>query len=76
LGRGTQQLLEACLRGRLGDAVERWERERKIPQLRQTAEQRGGTSTEFSPNLCKGHVHDHGTTIRQRYARRLAAYGL
>lgn len=76
LGRGTQHLLEACLSGRLGDAVERWEQGRKIAQLRQTAEHRGGRSTEFSPNLCKGHVHDHGTTIRQRYASRLAAHGL
>ena len=76
VARGTQHLLEALLSGRLGDAVERWEQGRKIPQLRHTAEQRGGKSTEFSPDLCKGHVDDHGTAIGQLYASRLAANGL
>jgi hypothetical protein len=69
-------LLERAFGGPLGDAVERWERERKIPRLQQVAEQRGGSGASYTPNLCKGHVDDHGTAIRQQYMARLAAYDL
>lgn len=71
-----QRLLEGALGGRLGDALERWERERKIPRLRRTARQRGSTDAMYTPDLCKGHVNDHSTDVRERYAARLAAQGL
>jgi hypothetical protein len=68
-----QRLAEATLGGRLGDAVERWERERKIPRLRQVAAERGGTGAIYRPDLCKGHADDHGATIQERYVQQLAA---
>jgi hypothetical protein len=72
----AQRWMESVLGGHLGDAVERWERERKMPRLRQIAERKGGTGTIFAPDLCKGHVDDHANAVRQRFAQRLAATGV
>jgi hypothetical protein len=74
--RAAKALLEGALGGRLGDAVERWERERKIPRLQRVAELRGAKGAVYTPHLCKGHVDDHGTSIQQQYVARLAAHGL
>jgi hypothetical protein len=74
--RHGKRLVEGLLGGRLGDAIEQWERERKIPRLCQDAEREGGTGAIFTPDLCKGHIHDHGAAIRQRFADRLAAAGV
>jgi hypothetical protein len=74
--RSGQRLIEFPLGGRLGDALERWERERKIPRLRQIAAERGGTGATYSPDLCKGHVDDHGSAIYEQYLQRLAAQGI
>jgi hypothetical protein len=71
-----QQLMEVLLGGRLGDGLEQWERERKIPQLRQIAIERGGTGTSYSAKLCKGHIDDHAAAVQQRYAAQLAELGL
>jgi hypothetical protein len=71
-----QNLLEAALGGRLGDGLERWERERKIPRLRQIANERGAEGAVYTPDLCKGHADDHAAGIYQRYLARLAAQGL
>ena len=50
-----------------------WERERKIPRLRQAAGEQGGRGTCYTPDLCKGHADDHAAASSQRYAARLAA---
>jgi hypothetical protein len=76
VGRGTKGALEAMLGGRVGDRVERWERERKIPKLRREAEMLGSQETRFSPEVCKGHKHSHGARISESYAKRLKALGL
>jgi len=67
---------ELLLAGHLGDAVERWERERKIPRLRLEAAQSGGDGATFTPDVCKGHMADHASLVRRRYTARLAALGL
>jgi hypothetical protein len=71
-----QQVLEATLSGRLGDAVEARERELKIPRLRQIAKQRGGRGATYAPDLCKGHADDHSAIVYQRFVARLASHGL
>jgi hypothetical protein len=76
VARRGQQLAEATLSGRLGDAVERWERERKIPRLRRIAAASGGSGAIYTPNLCKGHADDHAAALARRFATRLAALGL
>jgi hypothetical protein len=71
-----QRVLEAALDGRLGDAVERWERERKISRLRQVADELGGNGAIYTPDLCKGHADDHAVSIYQQYVTRLAVLGM
>jgi hypothetical protein len=68
--------LESVLCGRLGNGIERWERERKIAQLRLEALQQGGAGTQFGPDLCKGHMGDHASVVNQRYQARLEALGM
>lgn len=74
--RSGQRLMEGVLGGRLGDAVELWERQRKIPRLYQTAAQKGGKGISFSPELCKGHMDNHADVVLESYANRLAANGI
>jgi hypothetical protein len=71
-----QRIVEATLRGRAGDAVERWESGRKIPRLRRIAGEQGGKGTSYTANLCKGHAADHGAYVYERYRARLAAQGM
>jgi hypothetical protein len=68
-----QRLSEAVLNSRLGDAVEGWERKRKIRRLRCEAVQWGGTGAIFTADLCKGHLDDHAAAVRQQYASRIAS---
>jgi hypothetical protein len=71
-----QRVLEAALGGPLGEALERWERQRKIDRLCREAAQRGGLESQFTADLCKGHIDSHSAVISQRYAERLKAYGI
>jgi hypothetical protein len=71
-----QKVLEATLSGRMGDAAERRERERKIPRLRQVAQQQGGSGAVYTPELCKGHADDHSARVNRQYVARLTALGV
>jgi hypothetical protein len=79
VGRGAarvQLFVEAGLGGRLGDAAERWEFQRKIPRFFEEAAARGAEGALFTPDLCKGHLDDHAALVEQRYRGRLALQGL
>jgi hypothetical protein len=76
LTRRGQHMAEVLMGGRLGDRLENWERERKIPRLSQIARERGGTGTSYSAKLCKGHIDNHADAVQERYAARLADFGL
>jgi hypothetical protein len=76
VGRIGQRGLEAALSGRLGDALERRERERKIPRLRQIARKQGGSGARYTPDLCKGHADDHSAGVYQQFVARLASQGM
>ena len=73
IGRIGQRVLEAALSGRLGDAMEKRERERKIPRLRQIASKQGGSGATYTPDLCKGHADDHSASVYQQFVARLAS---
>lgn len=74
--RSSKRVLEAALSWRPGDGLEEWEQRRKIPRLTQEAAARGGADALFTPDICKGHMGDHGAKILQRFAEALAAHGL
>jgi hypothetical protein len=76
LCRALKRGAEFALRGRLGDAWENSERRRKIDPLRQEAAQCGTDAAAYTPECCKGHLHDHGRHIGDEYARRLRQIGL
>ena len=61
---------ERLLSGRLGDTWEHHESQTKIRQLRVQAEELGSSSARFTPQMCKGHLTDHGRIIEQLYAQR------
>ncbi|MBN1936746.1 MAG: hypothetical protein JW934_18945 [Anaerolineae bacterium] len=66
-----KRALERALSGRLGDHWEARVQAVKISQLTAQARAAGSTSAVFTPQLCKGHVDDHGRKIAQRYAERV-----
>lgn len=67
---------EWILAGRLGDALERMEERHKIDRLRRQAESCGTCAAVFTPDQCKGHMDDHGQSIREAYVQRLLQIGL
>lgn len=75
LGRLVKRLGEWLLAGRLGEALERWEMQRKIRQLNQEAQVRGG-NVVFTPDCCKGHFDQHDNWIMRRFRANLARHGL
>jgi hypothetical protein len=71
----AKQTAERLLGGRVGDALEAWEMNRKIRKLRQRAAAEGG-SVVFTADCCKGHFDHHEAIIEQVFEQRLAAFGL
>jgi hypothetical protein len=65
---------EGLLRGRLGAAVDTWDRRRKSREILRSSP--SSVEIVLDDRQCKGHVNDHGTRIRRAYAERLAAIGL
>jgi hypothetical protein len=71
---------ERILRLPAFDAVERWERERKITRLGRVATQgralqAAGGEAVFNEDVCKGHCHGHGRRVLRLYAERLEGAG-
>lgn len=75
VGRIIKRTAEWLLRGRVGSALEEWEMDRKVRQLSQEAEIRGG-SVQFTIDCCKGHFDHHDNWITRRYAENLSRLGL
>lgn len=65
---------EARLRGRLGERLEAWERERKIRRFTEQEEAEGEAA--FCPDQCKGHFDGHARRALSIYARRLEELGV
>jgi hypothetical protein len=70
-----KRLGEWALGGRLGDALERWEYQRK---LRRFADElrTPNSAALLDDQHVKGHFQDHGHPVMQEYARRLRAFEL
>jgi hypothetical protein len=67
-----QRAGEWLLRGRLGEALERWERERKLRKFATVAVQLG-SAAELDVDRIKGHFADHGDPILRKFHDRVAA---
>jgi len=74
IGLALKKLLEGALRGKLGDALERWEQQRKQRKLMAQATTQG--AAQLDSERVKGHFEDHGAWIRAEYARKLSLYAL
>jgi hypothetical protein len=68
-----QRLAERALAGRLGDALERWERGRKLARFTPAASQ-PGSAAELDADRVKGHFEDNGRPVLARYEQRLAGF--
>lgn len=75
LSRAAKGLGELLLRGPIGEALERWEMNRKIARFQQRAQASGG-SVAFSADACKGHFDRHDQAILVLFRERLERYGL
>ena len=64
---------EWLLGGRLGEALERWERDRKLRKFAAVAGQ-AGSAAELDAQRVKGHFDDHGYPILQKFNARVRYY--
>ena len=65
-----QRAGEWLLGGRLGDRLERWERNRKLRKFAPVAGQ-AGSAAELDADRVKGHFDDHGHPILQKFNERM-----
>jgi len=70
-----KRLGEWALGGRLGDALERWEYQRKLRRFADDL-RTPNSAALLDDQHVKGHFQDHGHPVMQEYARRLRAFEL
>lgn len=68
-----QRAGEWLLGGRLGDALERWERDRKLRKFAPVAGQ-PSSAAELDADRVKGHFDDHGYPILKKFNERVQQY--
>lgn len=71
----AKRLLEAALNNRLGDALENWERRRKLERFASQM-QRSSSAALLDETQVKGHFNDYGHYVLRAYQDRLRSYGL
>ncbi len=71
--RALQRSGEALLSGPLGNALETWERKRKLRKFSNAAHT-PGAAAQLDAERVKGHFDDHGERILKKFEERLARY--
>lgn len=71
---GLKRLAERLLGGPLGDALEGWERRRKLARFAPSARQ-PTSAAELDAERVKGHFEDHGLPILRRFEERARQFG-
>ncbi|MBL8103398.1 MAG: hypothetical protein JNM02_12760, partial [Anaerolineales bacterium] len=66
---GFQFILEFPLNGKLGDALEAWEMNRKIARFKKQAGY--GVETNFSADVCQGNFDHHSAWTLKTFSERL-----
>src|SRR5205823_2718267 len=79
--RPVRRLTEAALPTPVGNAIERWEMDRKIRQFsRKPADYKDDVfsqaETTFNADCCKGHFEAHGQRILAEYSDRLRSIAI
>ncbi len=75
LGRLVQHVGEWLLAGRLGNRIERWERERKLLRFEEAA-RKPGSAALLDAERIKGHFDDYGAPALQRFRQQLKSLGV
>lgn len=71
---GVKSAAEAALSGRMGDALEAWEMQRKVSRFALQAV--GNREADFCAEWCKGHFEGYAGRVMAAYHSRLEALGL
>lgn len=74
LAAAAKRATEVLLSGRLGDALEAWERQRKLRRFAADM-QTPHHDARLDGEHVKGHFHDHGHRVLGAYEERLRAFG-
>jgi hypothetical protein len=72
---GLKRILEGVLSGKIGDALEGWEYRRKLRRFARDM-QTPHSAARLDNTQVKGHFHDHGHLVLQRYRELLRCYDL
>jgi hypothetical protein len=72
---GFKRAIEFVLGGRLGDALEQWEYNRKLRRFA-TKIQQPNSAAQIDASHVKGHFEDHGSWALREYRASLERYGL
>ena len=75
LGCLAQRLGEWLLAGRLGNRIERWERERKLRRF-EAAMRKPGSAALLDAERIKGHFDDYGAPALLRFTQQLKSFGI
>ncbi|MFN8378608.1 MAG: hypothetical protein U0452_08050 [Anaerolineae bacterium] len=75
VSRAAKRTAEWFLSGRIGNALENWERKRKIRRF-QSQMVKASAGAQLDTERVKGHFNDHGQRVIAEYEARLRAYGL
>ena len=73
--RVVKRMLEASLNNRLGDALEGWERHRKVRRFASQM-RRPQSAAQLDATQIKGHFNDYGCRVLRAYEERLRRYRL
>jgi hypothetical protein len=74
-GHWLQRMAERVLGGAVGDALERWEQNRKIRKFAAQSHS-ARTAAQLDADHVKGHFNDYGQPTLERYQKRLKRYHL
>ena len=72
---GFQKVVETIFAGRLGNALEQWEYNRKLRRFA-TKMQQPNSAAQIDASHVKGHFEDHGSWALREYRARLKQYNL
>lgn len=73
--RALKRVAEWVMGGKLGDALENWERRRKIRRF-EAQMAKASAGAQLDSERVKGHFNDHGQRVLAQYEARLREHGL